>query len=190
MRFINYSSSEEMSPGFRFFFSYIFPYIFLIVGLVTLYLGINGVSNAKKSLNWPVAEGIIKRSSVEYHTDSDGGGTYHAEIYYEYAVNDVLLNGKRVAYGDYGSGNPGHATEIVNKYPVGKKIKVYYMPEKPDECLLEPGIQLQTFFLPSFGIIFTLAGGLMAIFLPKVMKGANKKTNPFDPRNFKSTPHR
>jgi len=189
MRYKNYSSSQEMSPFLRFFFSYIFPYIFLAVGVVALYFGINGALNAKKSLDWPVAEGTIKRSSVEYHKDSDGGGTYHAEIFYEYAVNDVLFNGKRVAYGDYGSGDPKHARKIANKYPVGKKIKVYYMPEKPDECLLEPGIQMQTFFIPAFGIIFSVAGIIMAIGIPKAMKGANKKTSPYDPGNFKSDPH-
>jgi hypothetical protein len=188
MRYRNYSSTEEMSPGVRFFFSYIFPYIFLIVGLATLYFGINGVLNAKKSLNWPVAEGIIKRSSVEYHKDSDGDGTYHAEINYEYAVNDVLFNGKKVAYGDYGSGNPGHATEIVNKYPVGKYVNIYYMPEKPDECLLEPGIQLQSFFIPVFGLIFSLVGCVMAVGLPKTLKG--RTNQPFNPRNLKNTPYR
>ncbi len=158
-----------MGPGMRFFFSRIFPLPFVIAGAATLYFGVHGIILANASAKWPTARGKVLESKVEQHSDSDGT-TYHAEILYEFSVEDVIFKGNRVSYGDYGSSSPSHANRVVNNYPKGKKVEIHYMPEKPEECLLEPGLKGQSFFMPLFGLIFFGVGCLMVVFLPRLMK--------------------
>ncbi len=164
------SSSREMSPGMRIFFSRVFPLPFIVVGALTLYFGGRGVYRAKESVSWPAAEGRIQNSSVEYHKGSKGGGTYHAEIRYTFDVDGQTRSGNDVAFGDYGSSSSSHAQGIVNRYPEGRVVSVRYLASDPDVSVLEPGIKAQSWFLPGFGVIFLLAGSLMAVFLPRAMK--------------------
>jgi len=89
---------------------------------------------------------------------------------YEFTVDGVRYEGTRVAYGDYGTGNTSHARSIVDRYPEGKQVTVYYMPGDPEECLLEPGLKAQAWFIPLIGGIFFTVGAVMMIFLPRVLR--------------------
>jgi len=157
----------------KFFFARIFPLIFILVGAGVAFFGVRGLIRASASTDWPTAQGQIMASSVDRRRSSSSNGgsstTYQAEILYQYSVADTAFNSNRVAYGDYGSSSPSHARRIVNRYPVGKTVIVYYMPDNPEESLLEPGLQMQSWFLPGFGFIFFTVGSLMAVFLPKAM---------------------
>ncbi len=160
-------SMQNMTPAKAFFFTRIFPAIFILVGGITVYLGISDMLLAKASNGWPNTQGAISASEMEYHRDSDGGGTYHARILYDYEVFGVLYSNDRIAYGDYGSSNPSHARSIVNRYSKQLPVTVYYQPEHPQESVLETGIKGQAYFLPLFGLVFLSAGLLMAYYLPK-----------------------
>lgn len=164
---ISNRSSKPMSPAMRFFFSRIFPFIFLAVGAGVSYVGVQDIFNAQASEEWPYTYGTIITSEVEYHHSNEGSGTYHARVMYDYEVQGVLYSGDQVAYGDYGSSSPSHARQIVNRYPKAQQVTVFYDPYTPKEAVLEPGLKGQAFFLPIFGSVFFLAGLLMAIFLPK-----------------------
>jgi len=166
-------SSKQLTPGIKFFFSLVFPLIFVVVGATVAFFGIRGLVRAKASTDWPSTGGKVVESSVERHSSSrsrGGGTTYHAEIGYEFSVDGTTYNGDRVAYGDYGSSSPSHARRIVNRYPKGKSVTVYYMPRNPEECLLEPGLKGQSWFLPGLGLVFFAFGTLAAIFLPQVIR--------------------
>ena len=177
---ISSSSSKQMSPGMKFFFSRIFPLIFVIVGASVVFFGIRGLIKAKASVDWPNTQGKVIESSVERQRNSGSSGsssrgssssiTYHAEILYEFTVNDTTFNGDRVAYGNYGSSDPSHARRVVNQYPKGKDVTVHYMPGNPEECLLEPGMKGQSWFMPGVGLIFFIVGSVMAVFLPRAMR--------------------
>ncbi|MBI2441031.1 MAG: DUF3592 domain-containing protein [Lentisphaerae bacterium] len=167
---ISSSSSKQMSPGMRFFFSRIFPLIFVVVGASVAFFGVRGLIRAKASVDWPATQGRVVASSVEYQDSDEGSGTYHAEVMYDFSVNDTTFSGNRVAYGDYGSSNPSHARRIVNRYPKGKSVTVYYLPGNPEECLLEPGLKGQSWFLPGFGLLFFTVGSLMAVSLPRAIR--------------------
>ena len=161
-----------MSPGMRFFFSRVFPLIFVVVGAIVMLTGIRGLLKARASVNWPTAPGTVLASSVERHVTSGSKGTrvtYHAGIRYEFRVNGATYDGTRVAYGDYGSSSTSHARRIVNRYPKGTPVTVRYMPGHPDECLLEPGLMGQSLVLPGAGLIFFVVGVLMAVYLPRSM---------------------
>jgi len=172
-----------MSPAVKFFFGRIFPWPFIIIGALVFSFGVRNLLRAEDSVKWPTVQGVVQSSSMEYHSGDKGGGTYHAHILYNYNLNGTAFSGDRLAYGDYGSSNPSHSQEIVNRYPVGTKVAVYYARTNPEECLLEPGIKAQTWFLPGFGIVFLLTGVAMAVFLPKAMEKAYQADHQFDESN-------
>ena len=182
---MNIPSSLFTSPGMKLIFSRIFPWPFILMGAGILFFGGRELVRARESTSWPVAKGIIQNSSVQDQSGDDGGRTHHAEIRYEYTIHGVIHGGSRVAYGDYGSSDSSHAQQIVNRYPKGKEISVYYLPSNHKECLLEPGITLQAWFMPGAGFLFFSVGILMAIFLPKAMAKMGRPSEPQDGVNEK-----
>lgn len=165
------TTSNQMSPKMEYFFSRIFPLIFIVAGGSILFFGIFNIIKANNSEHWPRAEGMILSSSVEgKRSTSSSTSTYHAYIRYKFNVKNVVFNGTKISYGDYGSSDSSHATKIVSKYPKNKNITVYYNDNNPEECVLEPGLKGQAFLLPGIGLILVIIGSLMAIFIPKAMK--------------------
>ena len=154
----------------QWFFKRIFPWPFVIAGALTLVFGVRNMLRAGASADWPTAAGAVKVSSVEYHKSNEGGGTYHAEVMYEYMAGGTLRSGNRVAFGDYGSSNSSRARGIVNKYPVGRQVTVHHDPDDPDVSVLEPGLKGQAWLLPAFGGVFLGVGALMVVGLPKLMR--------------------
>lgn len=120
--------SKPLSPRHEIRFSLIFSMIFIVVGVSVAGFGIRDLIRAKASVSWPTTQGTVMSSSVEYHKSNNGRGTYHAEVMYDFNIHGKTFSGNRIAYGDYGSSNPSRARRVVNRYPKGKVVTVYYMP--------------------------------------------------------------
>jgi len=113
-------------------------------------------------------EGVIIASKVESTSTSDGR-SYSAEIEFEYDLNGQRYTGDRHSYFSFGTSSQTHSQEIVDRYPVGREVSVYYDPGEPSESVLEvdaasfPSIMI--LFLTPFhciGIGF-LAGGVLRV---------------------------
>lgn len=163
------SSNQSPSPLMRFIFGRLFGLPFAIVGGVVLFTGGRALWDARASSSWPTVAGIVAASEVESHSGDDGI-TYSAEVMYDYEVGKVKYSSNRIAFGDYGSSNPGRARGIVNRYPKGADVTVAYQPADPGKSVLEVGVQWQAFFMPAFGLVFFTVGCLMLVFLPKIMR--------------------
>lgn len=161
--------SSHLTPGTKFLYFRLFPYTFVVVGVILSIVGMLRLVKATASVDWPATQGIVVASSVKYKKSGDGGGgTYHAVVIYDFNVDGKVFSGNRVAYGDYGSGDNTHARRIVQRYPQGRSVPVYYEPGNPGECLLKPGLKGQAWGLPLIGFVFFTVGSLMAIFLPRI----------------------
>lgn len=137
--------------------------LFLVVGAVFTAIGVHGLALGFASRSWPSTKARILQSEVERVTSGSGedrSTSYHAKVTYEFTVDGVTYKGDRVAAADIGRDKSAHARRIVTRYPKGSRTSVYYMPEKPSKCLLEPGFQEQTFILPSVGLFVLLLGGV------------------------------
>lgn len=150
--------------------SRIFSSVFILIGGAVLFAGIKSLVSAKASESWPTVQGKVVSSQVDSKRSDKGGTTYHAEVLYEYLVEGQLQSSNRVAFGGYGSSDPSHARQIVNKYPPGSEVTVHYSPSSPGESVIETGISGRTFFLPGFGAVFFCAGLAMFIFFPAAIK--------------------
>lgn len=162
------TNSTPLGPTGRFFFKRIFPLPFLIIGACVLFFGFRSMGRAKASLEWPSVNGVVASSEIDKKR-GDNGTTYSAEILYDYEVGGVTYSSNRVGYGDFGSSDPSWARKVVNRYPQGKEVTVYYMPDKPEESTLEKGVHKKTYLLPAFGSVFFLAGLAMFVYLPKLI---------------------
>ncbi|HOV91443.1 MAG TPA: DUF3592 domain-containing protein [Syntrophorhabdaceae bacterium] len=135
--------------------------LFVLGGLVVLVYGISLIYEAISSYTWPVCKGKIITSEVSLRKNIKGGSidkTYTAHVIYEYNVNDILFTNDRIFWGQYNSGIKSLMQNIVDKYPVGKEVSVYYDPRKPKNAVLERNINWATIAIPFFGLIFITIG--------------------------------
>ena len=151
------------------------PLLFIVVGAIMAYSGIRDISRAKSSAIWPAANGKIVSSSVKVHHTTSfnlkrNAITFYAKILYAFSVDGKFFTGDCVSFGDYSSNKPSHAYRLVNQYPERKEVRVYYMPDNPKVCVLEPDIQTQAYIVPGLGLSFFVLGSLVANFVRKVMR--------------------
>lgn len=141
--------------------------VFLLIGLGVTGWGCSTISRGKASASWPSVQGKVLSSMVSSHRSSSGSGrrssmTYGADVSYEYTVKGKRYTSDRVIFGEYSSSNRGHATEIVHRYPKGKKVKVYYDPADHKAAVLEAGAGVGAYIPFLIGVVFTLVGGGVA----------------------------
>lgn len=152
-----------MRQGFSCLGSILFLGIFFLVGAGVSYWGWTILQDAKASASWPAVQGQITQSVIEENRDEDGT-SYDAEIRYEYVVNDQQYNGDMVNFGEY-SGSHAHAEGIVNRYPVGQTVQVYYNPAEVTEAVLEPGVSTSSYLVLGIGLIFALVPFIFGPFM-------------------------
>lgn len=137
-----------------------------VVGTAFLNYGIGQMSQAKKSVDWPSAPGTVTKSEKEKRTTTEGTGSdkktityYAAVINYEYKVDGKTHNSNRIAFGGQ---NRNRSAELLNKYPKGKSVDVFYDPDNPREAVLEKGFNQWCYFFPGFGAFIVILGLLVA----------------------------
>ena len=88
------------------------------------------------SLAWHMTTGKILKSRVE--VTGGESATVSPRIAYEYDVYGRTYQSEQIrAGGIYITGPHRSAYDIVDSYPVGKDVTVYYDPNNPEEAALE-----------------------------------------------------
>lgn len=150
-----------------------FLFLFAIVGFVVVCFGIWTAIKSIRATHWPVAEGVVQASTMKRHTSngSHGGDTFSPEVSYTFQANGASFTGNKISFGQMSS-STDYAQRILDRYPVGKKVSVYYDPANPSEAVLETGIHGGTWVLLAVGTIFMLAGSM---FLQIFRKAQNRQ---------------
>lgn len=101
---------------------------------------------AKESNNWPSVEGIIVQSEVDEWRKRNKKSkfpkyitTYDPEIRYEYEIDGKSYTNSKIDFRSHDRYRSNYAKGIVAKYPVGKKVEVFYDPSSPVRSVLETG---------------------------------------------------
>lgn len=141
------------------------------MGLRTLYYG-------SESESWPSTTGRIQSSEMDYTAppkkeQEERSGSYHAEIVYEFKVQGMTYTGDKIAFGGYGETDQEYVQGLLERFPKGSLVRVYYKEDNPEVCVLEPGLKSEAKYIPGFGIAFVLFGTLAAVFLPKFLQDKN-----------------
>jgi hypothetical protein len=119
---------------------------------------------AKNSAQWPQANGVITSSylRVGYFKHRK---TYLPEIRYRYQVGPAEYSGSRRSFNTVHLATQAASQSVIDAYPVGKTVAVFYDPKDPASALLEPGIagdltllyKMDLFFIAAFGAALLIA---------------------------------
>ena len=115
---------------------------------------------AVASLTWPTTEGTVISSEV-----AEAGFSY-TEGWYPHVSYCYSVNGKDYVSGDVevigvaNGSTADYARQVVERYPVGEQVEVYYAPDNPSVALLESGIPNNGVFTPLL-FFAGVAGGVL-----------------------------
>jgi hypothetical protein len=148
-------------------FLLVFGLIFAGVGYaVTFKWGKPLLDRAEESRTWPSVTGTIEQSEIAQGRDSDGDRTYRPDIVYRYEIDGRTMRSGDVYVGGAASTSAkSDAFQIVNRYPVGQQVEVYYDPAAPGKAVLIPGEAPGGKIAFWVGVIF-LAVGLVIVIGP------------------------
>ena len=119
-----------------------FGVFFFVLGVFFLFAGLRAVSMRRASRSWPSASGQVTGSEIQvktFHFLTRMGGTsteYRPQIHYAYNVDGIPYQGAQITYGSIDVSQPA-AQAMLDKYPPGAEVAVYYNPKKPGEAVLE-----------------------------------------------------
>lgn len=94
---------------------------------------------SKCSESWPKAEGVIKESEIQI-VEKAGSTQFKAHVLYEFTVDGKKYTSTKINYDLMSSSERPAVEELVNRYPKGQQVSVYYQPDAPSESVLEPGL--------------------------------------------------
>ena len=136
-----------------------FGFIFALIGaLIFYFFGLPPLKYGWESKSWPKTSGTITRSEVNSWT-KDGKSQYDARINYSYEVDGKKYNSTKIySSGSYSGGNITKAKKLVDEFPVGNTVDVFYDPEVPESAALKPGVSGNNILMAVFPLIFLLIG--------------------------------
>jgi hypothetical protein len=119
---------------------------------------------AKKSVHWPTVEGVMTVSRLEPGHFKQMKG-YYGVVQYRYSVAGANYSGARLSFNRVHLAVKDAWQRVLDTYPVGKTVNVYYDPERPSFAVLEPGLtgemdltyKMDIFFILGFGLAFLIA---------------------------------
>lgn len=135
-----------------------------LAGLFLTYFATNNAINAHSTKNWPTTEGTIIVSKVTRSS------RYVPHIVYTYRIDTLDYSSEKVGLTNYAQYKWERDAKVeADKYPVNKKVTVYYNPNNVEEAILKPGIKgehafmfflgLVIFLAPLIGLIYTIRKG-------------------------------
>jgi hypothetical protein len=145
--------------------------VFIAVGFGLAWYARRTWKLASASQTWPKTTGRVLKSYVleSEHTDQQNNSVtmYHAQVAYEYEVDGLRYEGKRIQFGGpAGSGNIGKPQTIVARYPVAAAVDVYYDPVTPSMCTLDRTFSyIGVGLMMGMGIFFILVGAIMFVLI-------------------------
>jgi len=127
----------------------------------------HNLTQAKQSEHWLTTTGKIISSELDSQTNTDEEGysttTYIARVLFAYEVSGVPYQGDCINF-NYGmrTSNLRIQQSIVEQYPEGSAVTVYYDPEKTDQAVLERKVN-GAFTTLLVSAIFILIGIIVAL---------------------------
>jgi hypothetical protein len=118
----------------------------LVVGIIgctvllmnAIFLGIIVATQRKMNAvkSWSSTMGTVMASYLERRRSSNNrGSTNYPVVQYSYQVGGQMLQGSKIAPGMVVGGTG--AGKVVERYPAGAQVMVFYNPQNPSEAVLE-----------------------------------------------------
>jgi hypothetical protein len=133
----------ELSEIFTFtnIFRIVIPGVLFLIGGVMLLMSIRVWLKTLSARSWQTTSAVITESAV-IESEDDGAMYYHPEIKYQYEVGGRSFSssqyalGSKITWGGQGR-DRRKADTLVQRYPTGQRVQVYYNPRNPEDAVLE-----------------------------------------------------
>ena len=113
----------------------IIGFVFLILNVVFILILFFMRRRMAVVSQWPSTMGTVSASYLERRHSSDSGSTNYPVVHYSYQVGGQAYQGMKIAPGpDVGGTGAG---KVVDRYPVGAQVMVFYNPQNPSDAVLE-----------------------------------------------------
>jgi len=131
---------------------------------------------AKEVENWPTTPGTITRSELtsQFH----GSTTHEAQIEYEYQVGEKNYKSNQVRTRGTATKYRSDVAPLVEKFPVGQEVPVYYNPGDPSDAYLETGVDFVNYIIIVSPLLFVFGAGGYLVERFRGKSGANKDAKP------------
>ncbi len=90
---------------------------------------------ARKAANWSSTKGIVLLSQLVAKRSSKGHYVNYPMVMYQYHVDGTTFESQQVSPGMAWGGTG--AIKVVEQYPIGSQVTVFYNPAQPSTALLE-----------------------------------------------------
>jgi hypothetical protein len=143
----------------------------LAIGLPFFFFGRAELPKARTDETWIETQGTVVSSRVvesSYRDQDTGQWEYveNPEVIYNYTVDERTYEGYKLTPINSSDGTP--AREIVEKYPAGAKVPVYYDPDDPSDAALSKESSILGYVLLSIGIGMSLIGLPFAVWAARI----------------------
>ena len=146
--------------------------VLLFLGLALTLFGVQFISQAEDSADWPSVEGTVQSVTVKRkldagRTNSSGSGRYFYTVNYRYEIAGQQRTASRFSLGDGNRAGKMYrvrtdAERAANlAYPRGSKITVYYNPSDPDSTVIQQGTNWGTYVPLILGLLFMGSGAFL-----------------------------
>lgn len=108
--------------------------VFVILNVIFLAIIIFTQRKMNAVQGWSSAMGTVLSSYLERRSSSDGSTNYPV-VQYSYQVGGQSYQGAKIAPGMEVGGTG--AGKVVNRYPQGAQVMVFYDPNNPSDAVLE-----------------------------------------------------
>ncbi|MDB5341135.1 MAG: hypothetical protein JWN70_6754 [Planctomycetaceae bacterium] len=141
------------------------PHIALVVGWLFLFLAsvttefftVRIFLQAIQIQSWPTAPGVVTRSNLE--TKFEGTITYQANIEYDFTIEGKSYSSSSIRTRGASNQHERDIAALVEKFPVGTAVKVYYNQQDPTESYLEAGVDFGNYIIIVSPIVFAVLFG-------------------------------
>ena len=138
--------------------------VVFLAGALFLWQGWRSQQKVKASMAWPYVPGRVSSASVRRVVDHGDAQTAESTSYfplvnYEYQVGAQIYQGNRMAFHERGYSSNKKAFAVVEGFPAGHPIWVFYDPANPQNAVIEraaKGNKFQ-FVLGAFLVIVAIA---------------------------------
>jgi hypothetical protein len=145
--------------------TFVFSLVCFVNGLIYYYQYAAIAAKDRKAKDWPSVLGTVESASLNKQHRAHIAQSNHTEyrdvsiprIKYTYAVNGTVYENSRIGFGRYIRITDGLGRKLMERFPHGASVAVYYDPADPNESVLEKR-STYTYGMYAFSIASMIAG--------------------------------
>ena len=140
-----------------------FGILIIIGGLIGAVWGWMYAADATESNAWPTVRGVVLASSISSTLDNGGSGgnkrSFTPVVSYRYDVDGQSYDSDRVHFDALRRYSDQEEVQaVIDQYPAGDEVLVYYAPDDPANAVLMPGASWRVYMPMGFALALAVLG--------------------------------